>query len=153
AQPARARRCQGVARRAWSRSVTHAEVTDANSACQALAALGIAIDAAAFADDLAHRTATAQGPLHVLELPLAWACGHGDAAAIGHFERTYFAQARRALDKMQLSATLADDVLGWMRFELFVRPEGALAATYSGRGDLGSWVRAIAVHEALKRTR
>jgi RNA polymerase sigma-70 factor (ECF subfamily) len=89
----------------------------------------------------------------MVELALAWACLAGDAAALGHFGRVYLVQARNALAKLRLGRTLADDVIGWMRFELFVRPEGALLATFTGKGELGSWVRAIAVHEAVKRER
>jgi RNA polymerase sigma-70 factor (ECF subfamily) len=128
-------------------------IDEARAAALALAAHGVAIAAEPFAAELARRAAAAPGALHGEDLALAWACTQGNEAAIRHFERTYFAQARRALDKMKLSQTLADDVLGWMRFELFVRPQGPLVATYSGRGGLGSWVRAIAVHEALKRAR
>jgi RNA polymerase sigma-70 factor (ECF subfamily) len=128
-------------------------IDDARAAALALAELGIELEVEPFAAELARRAAASQRALHVEALALAWACARHDEAAIRHFERTYFGEARRALAKLKLSATLADDVLGWMRFELFVRPEGALVATYSGRGDLGSWVRAIAVHEALKRAR
>lgn len=124
----------------------------ARLAVEALAALGIRIPVEPFEKELARRSAAVKGELHVDGLALAWACAQKNEAAIGHFERTYFAQAKRALKKMKLSQTLTDDVLGWMRFELFARP-GPLVMTYSGRGDLGSWVRAIAVHEALKRAR
>jgi RNA polymerase sigma-70 factor, ECF subfamily len=136
-------------------------IDEARAAVLALEQLGITVAAEPLAAELARRAAAASGALHSTELALAWACAQGNEAAIRHFEHTYFGQARRALDKMRLSATLADDVLGWMRFELFVqarRPidrsgSGPLIASYSGRGDLGSWVRAIAVHEALKRAR
>lgn len=122
---------------------------------QELASVGISIDEAGFQRALAVRLAGRQGAagLHLADLALAWACSQGSAPAIVHFERVYFAHATRALRKMKLSDTLADDVLGWMRFELFARPQGGLISTYSGRGDLGSWVRSIAIHEALKRTR
>lgn len=130
-------------------------IEDVRAACAALAQYGIAIDADDLARELARRMEAVgpEGRLHVFELALAWACARGCEPAIVYFERTYFAEATRALGKMKLSRTLAEDVLGWMRFELFVRPEGALITTYSGRGDLGAWVRAIAVHEALKRAR
>jgi RNA polymerase sigma-70 factor (ECF subfamily) len=130
-------------------------IEEARAACAALAAHGITIAAEDFARELERRTdaTRSDGPLHVFELALAWACTQRSEPAIRYFEQTYFPQASRALRKMQLSRTLAEDVFGWMRFELFVRPDGALIATYSGRGDLGSWVRAIAVHEALKRAR
>lgn len=120
-----------------------------------LAKHGVVIDVDAFSAELAKRRAAA-GPtvaLHVGGLALAWACARHDPAAVAYFEHEYVPQAARALRKMKLSATLADDVLGWFRFELFAREKGALILTYSGRGDLGSWVRSIAVHEALKRAR
>lgn len=130
-------------------------VEQARAACATLAEHGVALAEAELSDELARRTArtASSAPLRAFELGLAMACLRGDAAALRAFERAYFAQASRALAKLKLSATLAEDVLGWMRFELFVRPQGALLASYSGRGDLGSWVRAIAVHEALKRAR
>ena len=126
---------------------------DARRACEALAEHGIAIAVEPFERELMRRRASVKGELHVEDLALAFACAQKNEPALIHFERTYFAQASRALKKMKLSGTLADDVLGWMRFELFARPQGPLVLTYSGRGDLGSWVRAIAVHEALKRVR
>lgn len=130
-------------------------IEEVRAACAALAEHGITISAEDFARDLARRAAEVKsdGPLRVFELALAWACMQRSEPAILYFERTYFPEAGRALRKMKLSRTLAEDVFGWMRFELFVRPDGALIGTYSGRGDLGSWVRAIAVHEALKRAR
>lgn len=124
-----------------------------SEAVAALAALGITVSAADFAAELARRGAAPPGERHLAELALAFACSRGDPAALLHFERSYFTQARRSLLKLRLSPTLADDVLGWMRFELFVRPEGPVIASYTGRGDLGAWVRAIAVHEAVKRER
>ncbi|MBL8949994.1 MAG: hypothetical protein JNK82_04400 [Myxococcaceae bacterium] len=93
-----------------------------------------------------------EGP-RVLDVLLAEACARGDGAAIALFEKTYFPHATRALAKMGLPGSLADDVVSWMRFELFARDGKPLTATYSGRGDLGSWVRSIAVHEGLKRVK
>ncbi|NMO21392.1 hypothetical protein HPC49_37305 [Pyxidicoccus fallax] len=116
-----------------------------------LAAHGVTLDEAGFLRALAQRQGTTGA--HLADLALAWACSRGDAPAIVHFERVYFTQATRALRKMNLGETLTEDVLGWMRFELFARPQGGLISTYSGRGDLGGWVRSIAVHEALKRAR
>ncbi len=122
-------------------------MTELDAAIAELEKSGVKIDAAAFA-----KGRSLEG-LKLVDLALAWACGRGDGAAIALFEKTYFPQASRALKKMKLSQTLTDDVLGWMRFELFARPSGPLISTYSGRGDLGSWVRSIAVHQALKRAK
>ena len=89
----------------------------------------------------------------VADLALAVACEHKDTAAIAMFERTHLAMVRRSLGKLKINPAIIDDVLGWMRFELFVRPAPTLITTYTGRGDLGSWSRAIGVHEAVKRAR
>jgi RNA polymerase sigma-70 factor (ECF subfamily) len=89
----------------------------------------------------------------VADIALARACERGDTEAIARFERTHLAMVQRALGKLKINPAIIDDVLGWMRFELFVRPPPPLIATYSGRGDLGSWTRAIGVHEAIKRAR
>ncbi|AEI67168.1 DNA-binding regulatory protein [Corallococcus macrosporus] len=125
------------------------------AAAEALAAHGVVLDVEGFRRVLASRPPERKGAanLHLVDLALAWAYSQGNVAAIVHFERVYFSHAVRALRRMKLSETLADDVLGWLRLELFARPGGGLMSTYTGRGDLGSWVRAIAVHEALKRAR
>lgn len=126
----------------------------AQVACAELAAHGIELDEQALLSELDRRAADQpHGALRAFELGLVLACLARSAPAIRLFESRYFAQATRALARLQLSPALIDDVAGWMRFELFVRPQGALLANYSGRGDLGSWVRTIAVHEALKRAR
>jgi RNA polymerase sigma-70 factor (ECF subfamily) len=105
--------------------------------------LGIALDAAALAD----------APQRGFERALADACMLGNPRAVGYFERTYVAAARHALGRLGLPPALIDDVLGWLRGELFARPEGALLASYTGRGALAAWLRTIAVHEAVKRQR
>jgi len=128
-------------------------IAAARAACLALAELGVTVAPEPFAADLARRGIGEVAAPRMVELALAWACTQGDEAAIAYFERIYVSQARNALAKLRLGRTLADDVVGWMRFELMVRPEGPLLATYTGRGELGSWVRAIAVHEAVKRER
>jgi RNA polymerase sigma-70 factor (ECF subfamily) len=83
-------------------------------------------------------------------LVLVFACLRGDSAAITHLEREYFAKVRGALKKMNVGG-LEDELIDWLRFELFAREQGPLLATYSGKGDLTGFLRAIAVHEALKR--
>jgi RNA polymerase sigma-70 factor (ECF subfamily) len=37
--------------------------------------------------------------------------------------------------------------------ELFARDQGPLFDTYSGRSDLGGWLRAIVVHEGVRRSK
>ena len=132
-------------------NVARAEVS---AAVAALAALGVTVTERALAAAASERGARSGAPpAHLADLGLALACEAHDPRAVALFERTYLPQAARALRKLRLSQTLGDEVLGWLRFELFARESGALIATYSGRGDLGSWVRSIAVHEALKRAK
>jgi RNA polymerase sigma-70 factor, ECF subfamily len=126
------------------------EHDDLRAAWGALADQGIAIPQEEFVAALRARIGEST---RVADLALAVACEHGDAAAIVVFERTHLGLVRRALHKLKLNPAIIDDVLGWMRFELFVRPAPKLIATYTGRGDLGSWTRAIGVHEAIKRAR
>ncbi len=121
-------------------------------AANELAEHGVTIDLTAFLQSRGEQVTDAS-KLKLADLLLAWACAEHHSPAIAYFERVYFSQASRALQRLKLSQAITEDVLGWMRFELFVRPGGPLIATYSGRGDLGSWVRSIAVHEALKRAR
>ena len=117
-------------------------------ACAALASRGVTVDRAAFT---AHVLRRGQVPPHLEELALAFASLHADPRAIELFERDYFPHAERALRRMNADQTLRDDVISWMRGELFVRPQGGLLSSYSGRGDLAGWLRSVATREALKR--
>lgn len=83
-------------------------------------------------------------------LALVFACLEGDSAAVRHLEATHFSKVRSALKKMNVGG-LEDELIDWLRFELFAREQGPLLETYTGKGDLTGFLRAIAVHEALKR--
>lgn len=123
---------------------------DLRAVCRALVDQGVAVPE----EQLVAAVGARRGDsTRLADLALACACGAADPSAIALFERTHLAMVRRALGKLKINAAIVDDVLGWMRFELFVRPAPALISTYSGRGDLGSWTRAIGVHEAVKRAR
>ncbi len=129
------------------RRVTDAELA---AAWRSLADQGIAISEQDLVAALRSRLADST---RVTDLALAVACERQDPAAIALFEHTHLAMVRRALGKLKINPAIIDDVLGWMRFELFVRPAPPLIASYTGRGDLGSWTRAIGVHESIKRAR
>ncbi|MEZ4363309.1 MAG: hypothetical protein R3B48_24245 [Kofleriaceae bacterium] len=120
------------------------------AAWRALAEQGVVVPQDELVDALRARLGTST---RVSDLALAIACECRDPAALALFERTHLAMVRRALGKLKINPAIIDDVLGWMRFELFVRPAPALITTYTGRGDLASWTRAIGVHEAVKRAR
>lgn len=83
-------------------------------------------------------------------LALVFACLQGDSAAVRQLEAAHFPKVRSALKKMNVGG-LEDELIDWLRFELFAREQGPLLETYTGKGDLTGFLRAIAVHEALKR--
>jgi RNA polymerase sigma-70 factor (ECF subfamily) len=97
--------------------------------------------------------------LRVRELYLACACSDrahtSDAVrerAIVTFEREHFGQVRRALVRMKIVPAAIDDALGSLRERLFTG-DPCLLTNYSGRGDLGNWVRSVAVRATLKVAR
>ncbi|MFT3713139.1 MAG: sigma-70 family RNA polymerase sigma factor [Archangium sp.] len=104
------------------------------------------VDAKAFEKWLGARRSAPQ----VEALALVFACVQGKTPAIRHLEDRYFPKVRGALKKMNAGG-LEDELIDWLRFELFAREQGPLLSTYSGKGDLTAFLRAIAVHEALKR--
>jgi RNA polymerase sigma-70 factor, ECF subfamily len=114
---------------------------------------------AAFAAYLAMRVepppgAASIGALRAPDLYLACGCVRRDARAIAAFEACHFAEVTRTLARMGVAAHVADDVKGALRERLFFSPTGEPAlAGYSGRGELGRWVRSVAVREALKGLR
>jgi len=109
-------------------------------------ALGITLDAAAF-----EAWCGARPRAHLEDLVLVWACLAGQRRAIAHFETAYLTRVSRALGTLRASESFVEEVVGWLRVELFAREGGALLGTWSGRGDLSTWLKAIAVHEGLKR--
>src|SRR5581483_12240178 len=113
---------------------------EANPVSTLLRELGARVDARGLKEWL---EAPRRSGSHADDLALAYACFCGDAAALAHFERTCIAKAQRALEKARFDATVVDDVLGWLRFELFAREGQKLIETYSGKSDLNAWLRAI----------
>jgi RNA polymerase sigma-70 factor (ECF subfamily) len=95
--------------------------------------------------------AVALGEVRAPELFLACACAGGDAAAIRAFEQRYFGDIAPALMRLAKSAEQADELAQRMREKLFVgSPERPpRIGDYSGRGDLGSWMRAAIARTAL----
>lgn len=59
-----------------------------------------------------------------------WACLEHQGAAVALLEAEYVPQAARALRKLGLAPAQADEVLGWLRSELFVREGGPLLEKY-----------------------
>jgi RNA polymerase sigma-70 factor (ECF subfamily) len=93
--------------------------------------------------------------LRAEDLFLACACAGGDAGAIAAFEAAFFADADGALARVGTRGAAIDDVKQTLRSKLFVGEPGARPkiAEYSGRGDLKSWFRVVAVRQAISGAR
>jgi RNA polymerase sigma-70 factor (ECF subfamily) len=91
--------------------------------------------------------ATALAELRAADLFLACGCARGDAAAMTAFETGYFNEIRHGYGRLKPSGASLEDVEQLLRLKLFVadgdRP--AKISSYSGRGDLRSWLRVIVV--------
>lgn len=90
--------------------------------------------------------------VRVGDLALAFACLRRDEAALAAFEEQFSPLLARTFARLKVPLETAADLGAEMR-ELIFFGKGTLApliGEYSGRGDLGAWVRAIAVRMALK---
>lgn len=85
------------------------------------------------------------------DLYLAEAALHGDAAAIEQFDRDVVEPLTPALLGAGIGTANVDDLKQRVRLKLLVaKPEReAKLAAYGGRGSLRSWVRVVAVRDAL----
>jgi RNA polymerase sigma-70 factor (ECF subfamily) len=91
--------------------------------------------------------------LRTSDLYLACACAERKPAALSIFEERYGTLLGRTLDRMRLSASAAEEYRAQLREALFftqAKDAPPLIASYSGRGELGSWLRSIATRAALK---
>lgn len=118
---------------------------------------GVEVERARFAEEVRARLADAGSlaALHTTDLYLAVACAAGDAAALAAFEEKLGPEVRRALGTLSVRGPAADELHQRLRYKLFVAAEGASGrvATYSARGPLRAWQRALVVHEALSEHR
>jgi RNA polymerase sigma-70 factor (ECF subfamily) len=90
--------------------------------------------------------------IHAPELFLASACAAGDRRALAFFEATYVPILEAALRRVVRDAAARDELLQQIRHKLFLpQLDGGAPKIldYSGRGDLGNWLRATAVRQAL----
>jgi RNA polymerase sigma-70 factor, ECF subfamily len=90
--------------------------------------------------------------LNTDELYLACACAHGEGAAIALLEQRCFGKAEAALRRMNPPAPLMDEWRQRLRQALFVAERGRRPKIdqYTGREDLGGWIRTLAVRLALE---
>jgi RNA polymerase sigma-70 factor (ECF subfamily) len=89
------------------------------------------------------------------DLALARACATGDPAAIALFEERFGGELRSLLSRLGLGGATVDELAQELREKLFVGRSGAppAIASYAGRGPLGAWLRAMAVHAATSAHR
>jgi RNA polymerase sigma-70 factor, ECF subfamily len=88
-----------------------------------------------------------------VDLYIAGACAVGDEAAIAHVDAGLPAIVRPALARLGMPPSDDDEIVQRVRIALLAPNEAGARgiAGYSGRGDLRSYVRAVAVKLALKR--
>jgi RNA polymerase sigma-70 factor (ECF subfamily) len=89
------------------------------------------------------------------QLWLAWACAQGDARAIELLESTELSRMPAFIARVDRSPAFIDEVLQQLRDHLLVRrgtrPPGI--ADYAGRGELGGWLRVLALRMAQRHRR
>ncbi len=145
------------------RGVAHSLRESMEDTLQALVASGrgawpeIAIETSAFVRYLADRLdfhgdlEAALRAVRAKDLYLACGCAQGDARAIAAFERTLLSRIPTFLARLDPSRDLADDVAQEVREALLVPKNGSAGITvYSGRGDLGSWLRVVSIRTAQR---
>src|SRR5262245_23010224 len=92
--------------------------------------------------------------LHTTDLYLACACAYGDSSAVATLERDFIAKLETPLRSTGLDAHGADDVKQRVREFLLVGAHGVPGiANYRGRGHLRSWLRAVALRQAMLQFR
>jgi RNA polymerase sigma-70 factor (ECF subfamily) len=99
--------------------------------------------------------------LDIASLHLAFACARGDAAALAEIERSYLPKLDGALVRAGATGDRLVEVKQRLRERLFTSSAKRAAseqtvpdrppriADYGGRGDLGRWLRAVAVRIAI----
>jgi RNA polymerase sigma-70 factor (ECF subfamily) len=117
----------------------------------------IAVDQPTFAAELARRVGT-EASMEQLErtridhVYLAIACMAGDARAVERVEAEFFGEVDWSARRLRATRDQTDEVRSQLGRILFVSEPGREAglAAYSGRGDLGSYIRVIATRELVR---
>ncbi|MEZ4451436.1 MAG: sigma-70 family RNA polymerase sigma factor [Nannocystaceae bacterium] len=92
---------------------------------------------------------------HIADLYVADRAGRGDSAAIAWFERECVAPLGPIVGAIDPSPAFVDEIRQRVRTRLLVADGGRppRIVDYAGRGELGAWIRVIAVREALAERR
>lgn len=115
---------------------------------------GARVDAAAFAGYLQSRLPPGDdlADVHAIDLFAAFGCVQGDAACLDWLDQHVLSRVPGFIARFDTSAAFADEVKQEVREELLVsapdRPAGL--TRYSGSGELGAYVRVVAVRAALR---
>jgi RNA polymerase sigma-70 factor (ECF subfamily) len=123
----------------------------------------IRIDDALFRDYVSARVAPPEGyeptaadtlrtPEQLASLYLCCACLQRDDAACAAFHRTYATVVRNAIARIHPDRHWLDDVASALFEKLLIGKEPRLAR-YSGRGDLGAWLKVAATRAAIDAKR
>ncbi len=93
--------------------------------------------------------------LYAVDLHLAYAARRGDARAVQRFERLHVAGLGSVVARVDSSSSFADEVKQRLRTKLLVAEGGETPklAHYTGQGELNTWVRVVAIREALDSVR
>lgn len=91
--------------------------------------------------------------LHLADLALALRCRRGDSAALRRFEREHIGSLGPAIGRIDASAAFIDEVRQRVRTKLLVPAGAGKLVHYTGKGELGTWVRVVAVREAIDMRR
>lgn len=147
-----------------------ASPTQRQDAAAKLRAVAEAIDAEwadpvitweAFVDELATRWADHDPDgvlaeldrLHGPQLYLALACRRGVTEAIRRFERLAIEPLGPAIARVDADPAFVDEVKQRVRTKLLVSLEDGKLSHYAGQGPLATWVRVVAVREAISLRR
>jgi RNA polymerase sigma-70 factor (ECF subfamily) len=97
-------------------------------------------------------TPTLRTPEQMASLYLCCACVQGSDAACAAFQRTYQAIIRNAIARVFPDRPWVDEVAARFLGQLLVGKEPRLTR-YSGRGDLGAWLKVVATRAAIDARR
>ena len=113
-----------------------------------------------FVGHLENALQTEADPLAALErmridhLYLACACAQGEPRAIARLEAEHLGQVDVAMARLRMAPFDADEIRQRVREKLLVGRDGTRRiAEFSGRGDLGYWIRAVAMRLAIDALR
>jgi RNA polymerase sigma-70 factor (ECF subfamily) len=111
----------------------------------------IAWPLADFAAELERRALVDLPTERIPDVYLAWACAHGDPAAVAAFEERFGADLAHYAAQVRLPPDLVDDVVQDVRLALLVARDGepARIGQFAGRGDLRGWLRVIIARHAI----